>query len=165
MSIAITREPDGYHLRAEQWLPRPLEEVFLFFADAFNLERLTPPFLRFRVLTPPPIEMRQGLHIDYRLSLHGVPLRWQSEIAVWDPPHRFVDVQTRGPYRCWHHEHTFTPRDGGVLVSDHVQYRVWGGAVINQLFVQPDVMKIFAYRADILSQLFSATPGERSGSQ
>jgi ligand-binding SRPBCC domain-containing protein len=139
---------------SEQWLPTPLEEVFPFFADARNLEKLTPGWLRFNVLTPESIEMAVGTRIDYRLSWRGIPLRWTSEIAVWEPPHRFVDRQLRGPYRLWHHEHRFEARDGGTLVLDEVRYAVWGGSLANRLGVARDVAAIFAFRRDRLVDLF-----------
>src|SRR5215210_1142135 len=109
-----------FHLRSSIWVPRPLNDVFDFFADAQNLDLLTPPWLHFEVLTPAPIAMRAGTEIAYRLKLHGIPLRWDSEIAEWEPPHRFVDVQRRDPYRRWVHEHQFSEHDGGTVVSDHV---------------------------------------------
>ena len=131
---------------SELWLPRPPEALFPFFSDALNLEVLTPPFLHFRVLSPAPIEMRVGTRIDYRLRIHGIPLRWQSEITAWDPPHRFADEQSRGPYRTWIHTHRFAPKEGGTLITDQVAYAVFGGAPINRLFVRPDLERIFAYR-------------------
>src|SRR5687767_6214971 len=134
-----------YHLRSTLWLPRPLDVVFDFFADARNLERLTPPWLRFQIVTPEPIGMRTGTRIAYRLKIPGAPLRWDGEIVVWEPPHRFVDVQRRGPYRRWAHEHRFEERDGGTLVSDHVRYAVFGGDLVERLFVRRDVQTIFAY--------------------
>src|SRR5690349_11084091 len=111
-------------LRSEQWFPHPVEEVFSFFSNAENLELLTPPWVNFHILTPRPIPMHTGALIDYKLRIHGFPVRWQSEITVWDPPHRFVDEQRRGPYRLWHHEHTFEPRDNGTLCIDLVRYAV-----------------------------------------
>ena len=143
---------------SEQWLPRPLEDIFPFFADARNLEELTPPWLSFTVLTPEPIPMAVGTTIDYRLSWRGIPLRWTSEIAAWDPPHRFVDRQIRGPYRLWHHEHRFEERDGGTVVIDEVEYAVWGGAIANRLAVARDVARIFAYRRERLEAIFSGAP-------
>lgn len=139
---------------AEQWLPRPLAELFPFFADAANLERITPPWLGFRILSAGPIEMRAGTLIDYRLKVHGVPLRWRTRIAAWEPPHRFVDEQIRGPYRLWVHEHTFVERDGGTLCRDTVRYAVLGGALVDRLLVRPDVQRIFAFRRQVLSDLF-----------
>jgi ligand-binding SRPBCC domain-containing protein len=148
------RNAGYFTLTSEQWLPRPVSEVFPFFADAGNLDALTPPWLRFEILTPRPIEMKVGARIDYRLRLRCLPVRWQSEITAWQPPHRFVDEQLRGPYRQWIHEHTFTARDGGTLVVDRVRYSVYGGQLMNQLFVKKDLQKIFAYRRLRLEELF-----------
>ena len=136
------------------WLPRPLDEVFAFFSDASNLEVITPPWLKFSVVTPAPIEMRPGTRIDYRLRFRGFPLRWRSEITVWDPPHRFADVQVKGPYRQWSHEHSFEERDGGTLAGDRVAYAVWGGALANSLVVSRDVERIFDYREQKLTSMF-----------
>ncbi|MDB6029984.1 MAG: hypothetical protein JWM16_322 [Verrucomicrobiales bacterium] len=133
-------------LRAELWLPKPLEEVFTFFADAQNLEKITPPWLSFWIVSPRPIAMKQGTLIDYKLRLKGFPLRWQSEISVWDPPHCFVDEQRKGPYRRWRHEHRFQPKDGGTLVRDEVQFAAWGGRIVERLFVEKDLKRIFDYR-------------------
>lgn len=145
-----------FTLESVQWLPRPIGEVFPFFADAANLERITPPWLRFSVLTPGPVEMRVATRIDYRLRVRGVPLRWQSEITAWEPPLRFADEQRRGPYRLWVHEHTFRERDGGTEVRDHVTYAVPGGWLVERLLVGPDVRRIFAYRRRALEELFPA---------
>jgi ligand-binding SRPBCC domain-containing protein len=154
-SIRLTQAPGGlFTLEARLWLPHPPEQVFPFFADAFNLQTITPPWLNFEVLTPPPIQMRAGLKIDYRLRLHGLPLRWQSDITAWEPPARFVDEQRRGPYRTWIHEHTFIDHNGGTLAADRVRYTVFGGRLINALFVRRDVAAIFHFRQLKLAQLF-----------
>lgn len=145
-----------FALHSTQWLPRRLEEVFGFFADARNLERITPSWLHFSVLTPAPIEMRAGALIDYRLRVRGIPLRWRSEITAWEPPLRFVDEQRRGPYRMWVHEHTFTQRDGGTEVGDRVTYAVPGGWLIERLLVGPDVRRIFAHRRRVLTGLLGS---------
>lgn len=142
------------HFHAEVWLPRPREEVFPFFADARNLEVLTPPWLNFEILTPLPIEMKTGRLIDYRIRLRGVPFRWTSEITVWDPPTRFIDEQRRGPYRVWVHEHQFSEHGGQTQVIDHVRYSVWGGGLIHALFVSKNLDRIFAFRRDKLLELF-----------
>ena len=131
-----------FELTSEVLLPRRLAEVFPFFADAGNLERLTPPWLRFRVLTPERIEMRPGAIIDYRLRLRGVPIRWRSEITAWEPPFRFVDEQRRGPYRLWIHEHRFEERAGQTLASDHVRYAVPGGRLVHRILVRPDLERV-----------------------
>ena len=154
-ALFIERAPDrSWRLHSEVFLPRPLEEVFAFFADAANLDVLTPPWVKFRILTPLPIPMQAGTLIDYEISLHGVPVRWQTEICCWNPPHGFVDVQRRGPYREWEHTHSFTAVDGGVRCRDDVRYRVPGGALVNRLFVEPDVRRIFTYRAVRMRDLF-----------
>src|SRR3954470_20885613 len=134
-----------HELQHELWLPRPITEVFPFFADAANLEVLTPAWLKFQIITPLPVTMRPGASIDYRIRVHGLPLRWRSEITTWDPPHRFVDEQRRGPYRLWHHEHTFESRDGGTLCRDHVRYAVFFDFIVHPFFVGPDIEKIFKF--------------------
>jgi ligand-binding SRPBCC domain-containing protein len=142
-------------LETRLFLPRPLEIVFPFFADAGNLEILTPPWLRFRIVTPHPLVMRSGALIDYRLRLHGVPLRWQSEITAWEPPHRFVDAQRRGPYRVWIHEHTFAESKGGCEVRDFVRYAAPGGWLVDRLFVRHDLRRFFEYRTRKLQEFFA----------
>lgn len=148
-----------FTLTNELWLPAPPWDVFPFFADAFNLERITPPMLRFRVLTAPPIAMGKGTLLDYRVRLRGIPMRWQSEITAWEPPHRFVDEQRRGPYRLWVHEHTFAAQDGGTVARDMVRYAVPGGGLVQRLFVEPDLRRIFEYRSAALREIFSGQSG------
>lgn len=139
---------------AHQKIEQPLPEVFAFFSDAHNLATITPPWLRFEVLTPAPIAMQVGTRIDYRLKLRGIPLRWQSEITAWNPPQAFTDEQRRGPYRLWRHTHTFEATAAGTVVGDEVEYAVWGSSVVNTLFVRRDIAKIFAYREEKLDELF-----------
>jgi ligand-binding SRPBCC domain-containing protein len=138
-------------LQREQRLDLPPERVFPFFADASNLETITPPLLRFRVVTPAPIEMREGTFIQYALRLRGLPIRWDTLIQSWEPPHRFVDVQVRGPYRLWHHTHELEPLDGGAatLMRDTVRYSLGFGAlgeVAHRLLVRRDLDAIFDFR-------------------
>jgi ligand-binding SRPBCC domain-containing protein len=144
-----------YEIADEVIIPRPLVEVFPFFSDARNLERLTPGWLKFEVLTPDPIEMAPGTLIDYRLRLRGFPIRWRTEITAWEPPHRFVDEQLRGPYRAWIHEHTFEAQGDQTIARDHVRYDHFGGRLINKLFVARDVEKIFAYRQQKMLEIFA----------
>jgi ligand-binding SRPBCC domain-containing protein len=144
-----------FEVRTRTRLPRPRPEVFAFFADAGKLQELTPPWLRFEVLTPRPIEIRPGALIDYRLRLRFIPIRWRTRIAVWEPPRRFVDEQLRGPYRLWIHEHTFEEDGDGTLCGDFVRYAVPFGALANRLLVARDVRKIFAYRERRLKEIFS----------
>jgi ligand-binding SRPBCC domain-containing protein len=140
---------------SEIWLPRSRAEVFEFFAEIANLDRITPPWLRFRTVTPAPIEMRVGALIDHHLRIRGIPIRWQSKITVWEPPARFVDEQVRGPYRLWRHEHEFEERDGGTLVRDRVQYAVLFDFFVHELLVRRDVEQIFTYRTEFLRRHFS----------
>ena len=147
-----------FTFKAELWLPRRRDEVFPFFSEARNLELLTPPWLKFEVLTPAPIVMRPGTLIDYRIKIHGIPIRWRTEITEWDPPLRFVDVQLSGPYTLWHHIHTFIEHDGGTLCRDEVRYRPRGGALMNWLFVRGDVERIFRYRQERLLEVFNPEP-------
>ncbi len=146
-------------LEREQIIQAPRVRVFPFFADAHNLERLTPPALRFRILTPGPIEMRAGAVIEYRLSLSGLPFRWRTVIEVWDPPHRFIDVQTRGPYKLWRHTHSFEEAPGGATrMRDRVEYALpLGplGALAHRLFVARQLHAIFGFRQKIVAGLFA----------
>ncbi len=140
----------------EQWIGRSSEEVFAFFADAHNLERITPDFVRFRILRVSTPELRAGTTIDYRLSLHGVPVRGQSRIQSWEPPRRFVDVQTRGPYHLWEHTHELEPYAGGTVIRDRVRYALPFGALGNLVAgqrVARDITAIFAFRRQTITQL------------
>jgi len=144
-------------IEREQWVAAPIERVFAFFSDAANLEALTPPWLRFRIVTPTPIEMRPGARIEYRIDWRVVPIRWLTEIVEWSPPQRFVDVEVRGPYKLWHHTHTFASVDGGTLVRDIVRYALpLGilGTLAHRLAVRRDVERVFDYRAERIAALF-----------
>jgi ligand-binding SRPBCC domain-containing protein len=146
-------------LRREQWIPRPIAEVFSFFSDARNLEEITPPWLGFRILTPGPIRIAAGTRIRYRLSLHGIPLGWTTEIRRWLPPFCFVDVQLRGPYRLWHHTHRLEPKDGGTLMTDVVRYRLPFGIIgraMHYFKVRGDVERIFDYRFGRIQEVFGS---------
>lgn len=141
---------------------RPRAEVFAFFSDPANLEALAPPRLRLQLLTPPPVEMRAGLRLDYRMVLGFFPVRWQSEITVWEPPARFVDEQRRGPYRSWIHEHGFEESSAGTLVRDRVRYAVPGGRLVDRLVVAGELARIFDYRqARLLALLETASQSRR----
>jgi hypothetical protein len=140
-------------------LAHPLDRVFDFFSRAENLEAITPPWLGFRILTPPPIEMREGTAIEYAIKLRGFPMRWVSRIEQWDPPHQFVDVQVRGPYRLWEHTHRFVAVEDGVEMTDTVRYSLplgLLGVAINYLLVARDLRSIFDYRASRIQRLISA---------
>lgn len=144
-----------YWLRKRLWLPQPREIVFEFFSNPQNLDRLTPGWLHFEILSSPPAAMQQGTLLDYRLRLRGIPIRWQSEIIAWDPPEGFIDRQTKGPYSLWIHEHLFEDYDNGILIKDNVEYAVLGGRIVQKLFVAPDLERIFRYRHQVLEELFN----------
>ena len=140
--------------RSEIWLPRPIDEVFAFFSSAANLNQITPPWVNFRILTKPPIEMQPGALIDYRIRIRGIPIGWRTRITMWQPPHRFVDEQVRGPYRLWEHTHEFETRDGGTIVRDRVRYAVRLDPILHRWFVRRDVEGIFSHRTEKLRSLF-----------
>jgi ligand-binding SRPBCC domain-containing protein len=145
-------------LHRRQELAQPLERVFEFFSAARNLERITPPWLRFEVRTPEPVRMEVGALIDYRLHYRGVPLGWTSQIEVWEPGRQFVDRQLRGPYRLWHHRHTFAESANGTTIEDEVHYAApFGvlGELAQPLFVARDLEHIFDYRQAAVARILS----------
>jgi ligand-binding SRPBCC domain-containing protein len=147
-------------LERSQRLDVPLERAFELYSQAHNLERITPPWLGFRVSTPAPIEMREGALIEYRLKLHGVPVRWRTRIDAWQPPLRFVDVQLRGPYALWEHTHTFERAgEHAVVIGDRVRYALpLGpfGEIAHRAFVARDLRAIFDYRTTAVAELLRA---------
>lgn len=146
-----------YVLERTQIVPRPRAEVFPFFAEAANLERLTPPSLGFKILTPQPITMRAGTTIDYRIKLSGVPMRWRSLIAAFEPGERFVDLQLAGPYAHWHHTHTFRDVPGGTEVGDRIEYALPLGPLgraAHAVFVRRQLRTIFDYRERVMREMF-----------
>jgi len=143
-----------HNFESQLWLPQPRGKMFAFFSDAQNLDLITPPWLHFRTIRLGWDEMRPGT-LDHRMRIHGFPLRWRSEITVWEPPARFVDQQIRGPYRLWIHEHRFEERDDGTLVHDHVRYAVFFDFLIHRSFIRTDIERIFAYREKKLREIFA----------
>jgi ligand-binding SRPBCC domain-containing protein len=146
-------------LRREQMVPRPLEEVFRFFSDARNLQKITPPWLNFQILTPGPIDVQPGTLLDNRLKWHGVGIKWRTRIVTWNPPHIFTDEQIRGPYRLWHHTHTFTAETGGTRMVDVVNYQLpLGilGAIAHRLTVRRDLERVFDYRQEAIENLLDS---------
>ncbi len=146
-------------------VPQQREQVFPFFSDAFNLERITPPELQFKVLTPAPVEVAEGTRIRYRLKLWGVPFHWETLISCWEPPFRFVDEQLSGPYRVWSHRHEFIPTHGGTLVCDHVDYELPAAALGNLAhpLVRRQLIRIFQYRHEVLHGIFCGEGRTESG--
>ena len=148
-----------YSLKREQWVPRSPEETFAFFADAGNLEAITPPWLHFRILTPMPMKVSRGAEIRYQLRWRGIPMRWKTEITRWDAPHAFEDFQVSGPYKLWHHTHTFEPTRGGTTMTDVVRYSLPLGIVgrlTHALAVRKNVEAIFDYRYRRIAELFGS---------
>jgi ligand-binding SRPBCC domain-containing protein len=144
-------------LEREQQIGRPPPEVFPFFAEAANLERITPALLRFRVLSAAPIEMRVGTLIHYRLHVHGLAIDWLTRIDDWEPGVRFTDSQLAGPYRLWHHAHSFEERDGGTLMRDVVHYALpaWPLGELAHPIVRRDLAAIFDHRRDAVAALLT----------
>lgn len=138
-------------------IARPIDEVFAFFADAGNLQRITPPELRFRILTPLPIAMRHGATIAYRLALFGIPFDWLTHIDRWEPPHVFVDRQLRGPYALWVHTHAFESEGSGTRMRDRVEYRLPLGPLgLPALpLVRRQLARIFDYREATIQRLLA----------
>jgi hypothetical protein len=150
-------------INSDLWLPRPQDEIFDFFSDAFNLETITPPRVHFHVVTPRPIELKPGALINYRLKMNGIPLRWTTRIETWNPPHQFSDIQLSGPYKLWHHTHTFTSERGGTKMTDHVDYELplgFLGELAHRLWARREVESIFAYRTGIISGRFARRGAE-----
>ena len=152
-------------LERRQRVTVPIDDAFAFYGDARNLERITPPWLGFEVTTPAPIEMGAGTLIEYRLRLHRVPVRWRTRIAAWEPPRRFVDVQTKGPYSLWEHTHTFEEDGpGATIIEDRVRYSIpFGplGELADRLLVQRDLRQIFDYRRDAVARELTAAAAPR----
>jgi ligand-binding SRPBCC domain-containing protein len=138
-------------------LPLPRPAAFEFFADVFNLERITPPDVRFRILTPPPIPLHQGTRIDYTLTVFGLPFRWRTAFTVWDPPARFVDQQERGPYRRWVHAHDFEQRGDRTLIRDRVEYELPLPPLgeLAHPIVRRKLERIFDFRREEILRIFA----------
>lgn len=149
-----------YRLYRRQRVEQPLEKVFAFFERPENLERITPPHLGFHILTPSPIPMQVGALIDYRIRLFGVPFRWTTYIARYEPPILFVDVQLKGPYSFWYHTHRFSADgEGATVIEDDVLYLLPAGLVgkvVHALSVRRQLERIFDYRAQVIATLFAA---------
>jgi ligand-binding SRPBCC domain-containing protein len=147
-----------HRFHSEQWVGRPVEEIFAFFSDANNLEAITPRQLNFRILTPGPIHLEAGARIDYQLKLYGIPLKWATLIERWEPPHEFVDVQLHGPYRVWRHTHRFFTEGKGTRIVDDVAYELpLGplGRLMEPLWTRREVARVFSHRTKVIARQFS----------
>jgi ligand-binding SRPBCC domain-containing protein len=159
--------PGRHRLERTQIVAAPRSEVFEFFSAARNLQILTPPFLNFQIVTPEPIQMTRNTHIEYRIALGGVPMRWLTEISVWEPNERFVDSQLSGPYSLWHHLHEFRDSPNGTEMRDVVDYELpFGvlGGLTHALFVKRTLQRIFDYREEAIARVFSQ-PGPSGASR
>ena len=147
-----------YNFETQTIIPENRDKVFSFFSKAENLEILTPKWLNFRIITPLPIEMKEGALIDYKLKLFGIPFHWQTRITVWDPPNRFVDEQIKGPYSKWNHEHLFVPEGNRTQMRDHVSYAIpVFSSLLHKLFIRKNVERIFRYRQEKITGVFGET--------
>ncbi|MBD2847821.1 SRPBCC family protein [Paenibacillus sp. IB182496] len=146
-----------HHFRTRTSIEAPIEDVFAFFSAAGNLERITPPSLRFQILTPLPIKMEEDVLIEYKLRINGIPARWRTRIPVWNPPYEFVDEQLSGPYKSWVHTHRFREEDGRTIMDDHVEYSLpfFPFGLVAYPFVRAQVEAIFAHRAHAIRERFS----------
>lgn len=143
----------------DHWVPRTREEVFRFFADPRNLERITPPWLRFRMLRQSTREIGKGTVLTYRLRIHGMPILWKSRIEEWKENEFFTDIQVKGPYARWNHMHMFEAKDGGTLIKDRVIYRLrfgWFGRLVAGRLVRRDLRRIFRYRGEAIDRLMNS---------
>ena len=148
-----------------QVIKRPLKEVFAFFERPENLSLITPPSLGFTILSTQPIEMREGALIEYSIKVHGIPMHWTTMITEYDPPHSFIDVQIKGPYRFWQHTHTFRETEEGTEITDEVRYIIPFGALgrlINGLRIEKDLKIIFDYRKKVIEEYFADSQLEQN---
>lgn len=152
---AITHQPDGsYSLRMATFVRRPRAEVFAALSDASVLQQLTPPWVRYRIITPMPVEMRKGAIFDYAMRIRCLPVKWRTEITEWSPPELFADTQRRGPFREWRDRHLFSEIDEGTtLVENDISYRVPGGRFVHRLFVRRDLLQVYRYEQRMMHNL------------
>jgi len=147
-----------YHIKFQQFIDLPINDVFNFFSKPENLSLITPPRLKFDILTPAPIIMKEGQLIDYSLTImYCLKLRWRTLITDYNQPYKFVDQQIKGPYSLWHHTHEFEEKDGGTLIHDSVTYAVPFGVIgqlLHAVYIKYDIKNIFKYRHKILDAIF-----------
>ena len=156
--IQIKKSSQHWTLSATQWVPTPRSQVFPFFANAKNLEKLTPDFLKFKIRRVSDNNIQVNTLIDYWINLHGLPIPWRTKIDEWQPLSHFVDVQIRGPFRLWHHRHEFEEMKRGTLLSDIVTFDLYCKKYQNTRllrWVNKDLHKIFHYRHTQISKIFS----------
>lgn len=160
MPPSISRQPDGsYQLTMATVVQRAREQVFAFLSDAENLGAITPPWVKYRILTPTPVEMRKGAIFDYSIRIRRFPVKWRTEITEWSPPNSFADTQTRGPFKEWRDRHIFSELDESTtLVENEVKYRVRGGRLIHRLLVRRDLLKVYRHEQKMMHELIENLP-------
>ena len=145
-----------YHeFKEKQFIDLPIEEVFNYFSNPSNLQKITPKYLNFKIKNNPPFIMKKGQLFEYRLRVRGIPITWISLISSYDPPYSFIDEQIKGPYSSWHHTHLFKEENGGTVIIDEVKYTLplgLIGKIVNLIWVKKDLDKIFQYRQKIIEK-------------
>jgi ligand-binding SRPBCC domain-containing protein len=146
-----------YELTDRFEVPASIDETWNFFSTADNLPRITPPWLKFTVTTPTPVEIKLDSILDYTIAWKGLPIRWRTRIIDFTPPRQFIDLQIRGPYALWHHQHTFesSANGDGVICADRVIYRLpLGplGRIAHALLVRRQLLDIFRHRRRVIGE-------------
>ena len=155
-----------FEINKTQFIEKPIEKVFDFFSKPENLEKITPKYLAFNIISSLPIKMKKGKIIDYTIRLLKFRVHWRTLITSYEPPYLFIDEQIKGPYKFWHHTHTFESKNGGVEITDKVRYAIpfgWLGWILNFFWIRPDLEKIFNYRKDIIQKYFDNINKEDKG--
>ena len=150
----------NYQFKEKQFINLRIEEVFQYFSNPANLQKITPKYLDFKIKTKPPFNMKRGQRFKYQLRVRGIPINWTSLISSYDPPHSFIDQQIKGPYSSWEHTHTFKEENGGTMIIDEVKYSLpFGliGKIINSLWVKRDLVAIFKYRREMIKKTLERT--------
>ena len=155
MSIKIIKNGPDFTLFSRVEIPSPRDVVFDFFSNPKNLELMTPSFLNFKIIDMPTLPLCENSLITYKLKIRGIPLNWKTLISEWEPPNLFEDIQLKGPYKKWVHQHRFFESGNNTIMEDSLTYRVFGGSIINKLFVEKDVLNIFTHRAEFLTDHFA----------
>ena len=154
---SFLRQPKVYTFYKEQFVPSDMDTVFDFFSRPENLEKITPSAMGFNIITPTPIEMKEGAIIDYTVKILGVPVRWRTMITSYKENEYFVDEQLKGPYSYWHHKHTFKEVEGGILIIDEITYALPIQAfrkIVHPVLIKPQLNQIFDFRFQTIKDKF-----------
>ena len=156
--LSFLRKPIVYYFKIEHFFPSDMDTVFDFFSRPENLEKITPPAMGFHIMTPKPVEMKEGAIIDYTVNIMGIPARWRTMITSYKINEFFVDEQLKGPYSYWHHKHSFEAVEGGINIVDEITYALPLEAfrsIVHPLFIKPQLKKIFSFRFQIIQDKFN----------